>query len=608
MNFKKWILLAALPLGAASFSFSEGMREIIADYEGRELYAGPSGTWVPDIFVSGNVNVERIIDDPLTPEGRKLFRIHHQASLVPSSWGVYYDAPRDFSAFSNGDIRFWLRNPDQKVLVYMKSVTEAGVEVEWFLGAANPNANMRELVAILAQESPLPEGSPRPNGFDFARITVPFMVLTAPSAGTTYDVDHVRWTKIPTSIKVFPAFHAVQPGKKRQVTVEAYDAAGHFIAIPTTFTVTGASSMNPTHPILAYQSVLTAGSTGGTVTATKRKEAALPESRMVLTSQATLTSLEGSHILGLLSETAPLSLNLLGEDSSPSADSRFDLFADDPSRHPVVSDDSIDYVEGNFSLKTTVHLTADDQWTGWTIRWGREDNALNSLVRNMSIYYEGTIRFWFKGPPELASALTVGIRSGNVPAGLEVSKDLLSKYVTFDNQWHPVAIPLQEWARSRPFADLSRIKHFFTLSLAGNTNGPQTFFIDNLRWDDATPGALVSIRVAPHDIMVPLGTRRIFTATGYDATGAIVDISPMWDMPGNALGTLAPHSNRTLLIAADSPVDGTLRACVSDICGQTSVRVQEIVFTQQFNVYSDAGIPEHPLVFRWGLVRHPNRY
>src|SRR5205814_2077839 len=60
------------------------------------------------------------------------------------------------------------------------------------------------------------------------------------------------------------------------------------------------------------------------------------------------------------------------------------------------------------------------------------------------------------------------------------------------------------------------------------------------------------------------------------------------------LGTLTTTGgNRVVLAAAGTPVTGTLRAqvqCVSGISGVSNVSVQQILYKQSYNVYSDLGV------------------
>ena len=98
-------------------------------------------------------------------------------------------------------------------------------------------------------------------------------------------------------------------------------------------------------------------------------------------------------------------------------------------------------------------------------------------------FYDGNLRFTIKVAEALATNRFVGIRSGNVPAGKELSRVSLADYTSFDSQWHEVAIPIAVFAKARPWADLSRIKNLFTISVIGDTGGQQEFFVDDLYWE-----------------------------------------------------------------------------------------------------------------------------
>jgi hypothetical protein len=101
----------------------------------------------------------------------------------------------------------------------------------------------------------------------------------------------------------------------------------------------------------------------------------------------------------------------------------------------------------------------------------------------MSAFYDGTLRFMINAPQVLATNMFVGIRSGNVPAGKELSRVSLADYTSFDNQWHTVTIPIAVFAKARPWADLSRIKNLFTILVIGDTSGPQEFLVDDIYWE-----------------------------------------------------------------------------------------------------------------------------
>jgi hypothetical protein len=208
----------------------------------------------------------------------------------------------------------------------------------------------------------------------------------------------------------------------------------------------------------------------------------------------------------------------------------------------------------------------------------------------MSTYYDGSIRFWFKGPSSLQNLTSIGIRSGNIAAGSEVSKLLLRNYTTFDNTWRAVTIPVSALAGGRPFADISRTKIFFGIYVEGNSGGAQTFWVDNVRWDTVKPGPITSMVIQPNTATMPPNSRRIFYAQGRDASGNIVDVSPNWSVTagvGTLSGTTGPS---VLLTATPSNAVGQLRATFAGVPDAiANITVQPISFNQSYNVYSDAG-------------------
>jgi hypothetical protein len=145
-------------------------------------------------------------------------------------------------------------------------------------------------------------------------------------------------------------------------------------------------------------------------------------------------------------------------------------------------DDPYENVEGRISKLTTVNLAPDDQWAVWFVQHGLTDDDADTL--DLSAYRGGYLEFWVKSPIDLV----LGIRSGDVPAGMETSKICLSGLASFtpDDTWQFITVPLSLLEGGYPKADLSQIKVFFvigsTSELSGATNGDVSFWVDDVRW------------------------------------------------------------------------------------------------------------------------------
>lgn len=140
--------------------------------------------------------------------------------------------------------------------------------------------------------------------------------------------------------------------------------------------------------------------------------------------------------------------------------------------------------EGTTSLRLTVQ-TSGKGFAGWFTAWGDATRyADEGFTRDMSRFAGGSLRFAVNSPVNLE----VGIRSGNVAAGSESSKVLLSQlWVAMGSGWKPVCLPMSLVTGPSPQADAKRIKILFVVAVsegAGGTGGvPVTFWIDSVRWD-----------------------------------------------------------------------------------------------------------------------------
>ena len=102
-----------------------------------------------------------------------------------------------------------------------------------------------------------------------------------------------------------------------------------------------------------------------------------------------------------------------------------------------------------------------------------------------------------------------------------------------------------------------------TASAAGVTNGTQTVTV--------TPGPLVALTVAPASASVRAGSSQQFAASGADAFGNTVAVSPAWALRPASLGTVAPGSGGVATFTAGRRVaSGTIVASVATEAGAIS--------------------------------------
>ena len=87
------------------------------------------------------------------------------------------------------------------------------------------------------------------------------------------------------------------------------------------------------------------------------------------------------------------------------------------------------------------------------------------------------------------------------------------------------------------------------------------------------PGALASIVVSPDPTTMAPSVSQQFTATGYDANGRVVAMTPAWSIVANG-GTITPGSGMfTSQSSAGGPFTNTIRATSGAISGYATVTV-----------------------------------
>jgi hypothetical protein len=113
------------------------------------------------------------------------------------------------------------------------------------------------------------------------------------------------------------------------------------------------------------------------------------------------------------------------------------------------------------------------------------------------------------------------------------------------------------------YRDTRAGSHVLTASAAGLTSGTQTLTV--------TPGPLAALAIAPASASVPVGASQRFTATGADAFGNTLAVTPTWSLRPAALGTIAPGSGGVATFTAGRRVaSGTIVANVATEAGAIS--------------------------------------
>jgi len=201
------------------------------------------------------------------------------------------------------------------------------------------------------------------------------------------------------------------------------------------------------------------------------------------------SSRKADYILGVYSEFAP---EVLIFSPAPNANAFIGNYSGAGGRIIEFPDDPTTKCEGGISKKTTLSVNVSlNQFAGWFVQWGKAGSP-DSETRDMSKYLGGKLSFCIKSS---VNDLEIGIRSGNIqPPGTENSKVYLSSHPSFkpDNEWHKVSIPLADFIQREPRTDLSKMKILFNVASnvpSGGTGGvPQTFWIDDVRWEKLCEG------------------------------------------------------------------------------------------------------------------------
>jgi hypothetical protein len=477
---------AACVFGTLSPVLAEGTKELLSD---GGLYAGnPPASIRMDIYIWSANNQTSVVDALYeatdAPEGRQVAKTTIDTQW--GGWGIFnvlaYDrtktTPLDCSDYQGGALRFWLKS-EHELLVEIEYLLHDAPAFHGKVRQTVPSTGGRwtEIVIPLSELPTYPEVG---GGLDLSQIIGPFLISTSLATGGTSEaktwyVDHVRWTKPVASLAVFPSHTRVNPDRHRLFVVEPRSASGEAIFANVAFTTPPTvGTLLPAGPVVAMGSVLTAGQTSGNVTATfTDSSTSLSESATV---QVTGDDLKAQF--GIVSDTRT-NLDL-------STNSKLlTFYGGSLTPAVIVTNESFDVKEGGSSVRTKVYGTSTNSYSGWTVIWGT-NSSLETETKDMSEFYDGSLRFWLKAPPGLQGKLTIGIRSGNVISGKELSKVSLDDYF-IDGSWHAVSLPLKAFAGPRPWADISRVRCFFTIAVVGTTPGPQELLVDDVRWDTETP-------------------------------------------------------------------------------------------------------------------------
>jgi hypothetical protein len=442
---------------------------------------------------SGSLAINALTVATNAPEGRQVAQA--VVSRLWGGWGIfnvaspgsYQTIALDYSDYAGGALRFWLQSQDE-LEVQIEYLTADGHASDVKVTQVIPSTGgvWKEIVVPLSSFPSFPAVQ---TGLNLGQIIGPFLISTSSTSGATtasksFEVDDVRWTKPLAGVAVYPSSSRLNPGQHRQFTIEGVSSNGEPVYVYGNFsTSAGLGVLSSVSAAGGMSSVLQGGQTSGSlfVMATN------PPGTISGSASVTLTAANLQREFGVVSDTRT---NLtLDTDSEMVV-----FFGGAGVTAPLITSDISDFVEGSFSVMTTVNLTGADAYAGWSIQISTNAPPSTTNTVDMSDFYDGVLRFSLKAPAALSGAMTVGVRSANVLAGTELSQVSLNNYATFDNQWHGVAVPISAFAGSRPWADLARMQDLFTIAANGNV-GSQNFHVDNARWDSGITKANSGLRV-----------------------------------------------------------------------------------------------------------------
>lgn len=427
--------------------------------------------------------------EPVIPEGEKVAKTTVQR--LWGGWGIFRVFTNnlflaqgyDYSEFKGGHLRFWLKSTNVLTVEFEYIIEGTEFTKKVGIDVGDTGNQWREIVI------PLDSMAGQQDDFNFKAIRSPFMISTSYDIGASVDpkvwyVDHVRWTKPVDSLVLFPQSVVANPGQHRQFTIEGRTAADEPVLLYSTFdTLTSVGSIQPMNPATALGAIFAANDSSGTLSVQAIIDGN-SQNKMTASASVTITTSNLAQTFPILNSTQPTATN----------DNGCNLLAFNGLNAAAPILETLADVYGSKYLKTAIYHTRTDDWSGWTIQWGNT-NVAESITKDLSGFYDGSIRFKFMGSTNLRNKAVVGIRSRNVRSGTEISKVQLDQYAQSDGDWHDVVIPISLFAKSRPWADISRVKNLFTITIIGNTEGTASFYISNLRWEtgSTSPTSFTSI-------------------------------------------------------------------------------------------------------------------
>lgn len=470
------LALLSVALLTACASFAAGTKPVFNDaglYPGTDLL----------LWAFSSVQADGHSQQTNAPEGREVLRFS-----VNQPWGgggIFFivagqvvDA--DCSEFAGGHLRFRL-NSTNALSLEIEYVTTTGSNAKGSWTAPSTGGQWREIVVPFTSFSPVP---------NLARIRGLFLLTVVAGSGPkTWFVDDIRWTKPVQRLVICPPTVQVRPGGSVQFTVEGMSAANETVLSYPAFLVSqGAGDVSPKSPVASMSTTFKSAATlGSSVVSAVLADPSLPV--LTATARVDVVSQPVADTCWLLSDTHALCV-------TPDVDAFIAAFQGGSASPIVLEERTNNPCEGSKSLQASVNHSADDGYSGWSLQWGLAGSP-DSETYDRSDYYGGSLKFCFQAPDGLAGKVRVGIRSGNVPAGSELSYMVLTNAALFDNAWHEVAVPVASLAGSRPWADLCRVKNLFTISVVGVTAGDQSFSVDNLRWESEQPLAFTQVGRRP---------------------------------------------------------------------------------------------------------------
>lgn len=449
------------------------------------------------------------------PEGFKVADAFVLSSW--GGWGIFYVTnfgsftlmSRDCSEFAGGYLMFWL-NSNTPLKLEMQYRTESG--------ATGKVARYLDSTADqwIEQVIPLADFG---GDLNLAQLMGPFLITAEGSQGNqAWAADDVRLVKPVVRLRVSPSRVRIEPGAQRQINIEGLTAEDDIVPINPSFEISSDIGTLTRASGPASQSlVFTAATNSGTVRFT------LP---------AIPASLPGELEVEIVSSpVVPVSFGIYDESSTHlemGVEGDILTYNGGDALPITLMNNTSNPGEGTASLDLTVNHPNPRAYSGIAVQWGTNGSG-QSLTRDMSKYYAGDLNLMLKAPPVLQGKVQVGIRSGNVGAGTELSLVWLTDSGLFDNRWHQIRLPIRDFAKSAPWANLSRMKIFFNLAVIGSTGGATTLSIDAVRWETQIP----EYRTAPSLLGITPGgggLRRTYRVTLATEEGQDYRISRSWDL------------------------------------------------------------------------------